>query len=176
MMNLKDNFLYTDDEHVQVLGMQYKSPNLVFYAFLPKQRDGLAAFEKSLTGAKLLEYISKAHETKVTVSFPKFRLEQSLDLGTTLKALGMTDMFDPAKANFNNFAEDSLYVSVVLHKTFLEVGEKGTEAAAATAVIMMAGGAMAMPEQVIFFTADHPFMLALVKDNRHVLFLGRYAT
>jgi serine protease inhibitor len=61
------------------------------------------------------------------VSFPKFRLEQSFDLGNALKALGMKDMFDPVKANFTNFAEpgkgveDNLYVSAVLHKAFLEV-------------------------------------------------------
>jgi serpin B len=68
MMHQKDKFRFTQDKDVQVLGMQYKSPDLVFYAFLPTERNGLEAFEKSLTGAKLLEYIAQAHEQKVIVS------------------------------------------------------------------------------------------------------------
>ena len=111
---------------------------------------------------------------------PKFKLEPpGVALASQLESLGMRTAFDqpPGSANFDRLAprkpEDYLYISQVFHKTFISVDEKGTEAAAATAVAMRAGAAM-HPEQPIEIKADRPFFYAI----QHVpsgacLFVGR---
>ncbi len=120
------------------------------------------------------------HE-QVIVALPKFEINpaQSLALGDTLKALGMPLAFDPAKADFTLIANppspaDRLYISQVFHKAFVKLDEKGTEAAAATAVVMARAGAAAPTKPPSEFKADHPFLFFL----RHVrsgaiLFMGR---
>ena len=118
---------------------------------------------------------------RVIVALPKFEINpaQSLSLGDTLQALGMPLAFDPGKADFTGIANppspaDRLYISKVFHKAFVKLDEKGTEAAAATAVVMMREGTMAPPKSPSEFKADHPFLFVL----RHVssgaiLFMGR---
>jgi serpin B len=122
----------------------------------------------------------------VEAFLPKFKLESSFDLKEALTALGMKRAFhDPRReggAQFDGMSEatdpdDKLYVSAVLHKAFVEVGEKGTEAAAATAVLLQPKKAADEPKLVPFtptFRADKPFVF-LIRDQKTgtVLFLGR---
>jgi serpin B len=104
---------------------------------------------------------------EVSVSMPKFRFERSYDLPEHLKALGMVDAFDQGRADFSGMADSSLSIGAVAHKAFIEVNEEGTEAAAATAVVMITSG----PPR---FYIDHPFLL-LIRDTKHgtILFMGR---
>ena len=173
MMNQTDRFRYFDEGSFQALELPYKGNTLAMVVFLPKSPDGLAAFESSLTPAKLDAWLAKLSSRKVQVSLPKFRLTGEFGLNDALSALGMPDAFHPGKADFSGMTGTrDLAISAVVHKAFVEVEEKGTEAAAATAVVMARSLAIAAPPPV--FRADHPFFF-LIRDLRNgsILFLGR---
>uniref|UniRef100_A0A914VDW4 Serpin domain-containing protein n=1 Tax=Plectus sambesii TaxID=2011161 RepID=A0A914VDW4_9BILA len=174
MMVLKNKFLYAEDVDVQVLGMPYKGEDLHMFAFLPKERDGLAHFEKELSGERLLALIRSTRKTDVTVHFPKFKIEQSFKLNDTLSSLGMTDLFDPVMADLSKITGDKdLVVSAVIHKAFIEVNEQGSEAAATTVRRERLCMPMAPSKQIVF-TADHPFSFIIGNVDGHLLFLGRF--
>lgn len=112
--------------------------------------------------------------TEVEVSLPRFKLEENYDLKTLLSSMGMPDAFDQNKADLSGMAGNKdLYLSQVVHKSFVEVNEEGTEAAAATAAVVMMRCAMIVPR----FTADHPFLF-LIRHNKtsNILFFGRFCS
>jgi serpin B len=183
LMNKQANFGYKDAQDFQILSMPYRGGDLSMVAFLPKQNFGLAAFEKSLSAAQMAGWLKGLIPRQVNVYFPKFKMTEQFSLGDQLKSMGMTDAFDGKTADFSGMNgkkapdKDSLSISAVIHKAFVDVNEQGTEAAAATAVTMM--GAMASigrPISPPIFRADHPFLF-MIRDNRSgaVLFLGRMA-
>lgn len=112
---------------------------------------------------------------KVRLSLPKFKIEYSAQIAKTLKALGIKSAF--ANADFSRMFDEKTdtAISDIIHKTFIEVDEDGTEAAAVTAVVMV-GSAAPRPEEIIDFKADHPFTF-LIRDNKsgETLFIGEYA-
>ncbi len=110
---------------------------------------------------------------QVNVSLPKFKFTSEFSLAATLTQLGMTDAFD-TRANFSGIATvEQLCISAVIHKAFVDVNEEGTEAAAASAV-MMAPTAMRMPEPPVTFKADHPFIFVIRhQPTGAALFVGR---
>jgi len=113
---------------------------------------------------------------KVRLTIPKFKTEQSFELDDALKEMGMASAFKARDANFSGMnGKKNLYIGAAIHKTFLEVGEDGTEAAATTAVIMTKTSAMNDPEETIEFKADRPFIY-MIRDNQTgtILFIGRY--
>jgi serpin B len=111
---------------------------------------------------------------EVEVYLPKFKQTNEFGLGTTLKAMGMTDAFG-SKADFSGMdgRKGWLYISAVVHKAFVDVNEEGTEAAAATAV-MVAPAALPLRQEPLIFKVDHPFVF-LIQDKHtgSILFLGR---
>jgi serpin B len=110
--------------------------------------------------------------TSVSLAMPKFKFENSFGLADQLKALGMTDAFDPDQADFTGMSDrNDLYISAVVHKAFVAVDEKGTEAAAATAVII---GVTSAPLFDVTLTIDRPFIF-LIRDipTGQILFIGR---
>ena len=114
------------------------------------------------------------YKQEVIVSLPKFKMISEFLLNETLEALGMTDAFDVASADFSGMTPDpvGLYISAVVHKAFVDVNEEGTEAAAATAVVMTLRSAMPEPKPV--FRADHPFIFVIRdKSSDSILFVGR---
>ena len=161
---------------VQLLELPYKGERLAMVAILPRERGGLAAIEATLTDERLGEWLQQLDSTdrgEVLVQIPKVQIEGSYQLNEPLKAMGMAIAFDPNRANFRGIAENErLFISQVLHKTFLRVDEKGTEAGAATAVEIQAERSGEPPT----FRADHPFLI-LIRDKPTgaVLFLGRIA-
>lgn len=115
-------------------------------------------------------------QKKVQLTMPKFKTEQGFELSEALKEMGMTSAFNAKGADFSGMnGKKNLYIGAAVHKTFLEVGEDGTEAAAATAVIMTKTSAMHDPEKTIEFKADRPFIY-VIRDNQTgaILFIGRY--
>lgn len=168
---------YFEDDKLQMIDLAYKGGDLGMVAILPKARDGLAAIEAELTDVKLGEWLQKLdtssppdHVQGVFVELPKVQMDRDHDLVDPLKAMGMGIAFDRYRANFRGMSDEQLFISDVLHKTFLRIDEKGTEAAAATAVVM--SGESSGPE--LHFRADHPFLL-LIRDRKTgaILFLGR---
>ena len=186
MMYQKGNFGYYQDADVQVLEMPYKGDNVSMFVLLPNQGGGqplrkpsnpsakkktLADLEKILSPAKLSEWMGKVRRTKIDTWFPKFKMTSEFSLSQQLQALGMKKAF--GDADFSGMdGTKKLYISAVLHKAFVEVNEEGTEAAAATAVVILNKSASRHPS----FRADHPFLF-LIRDKAtgSILFLGRYA-
>jgi serpin B len=187
MMYQKGNFGYYQDADVQVLEMPYKGDKVSMFVLLPNQGGGqpfrrpanpapkkktLGDIEKMLSPAKLSEWLGKVRRTKVDTWFPKFKMISQFSLSDKLQALGMKKAF--GDADFSGMdGSKRLYLSAVLHKAFVEVNEEGTEAAAATAVVIRTRSARPMEPR---FRADHPFLF-LIRDKAtgSVLFLGRYA-
>ena len=158
---------YMENADFQLVEFVYKDKEVSMVVILPKRNDGLADVEKKLSAKALAEALSAARFAKLLVSLPKFKLTEEFNLGDDLAALGMKDAFRP-NADFSGITpSESLSISAVIHKAFVEVDEKGTEAAAATAAIMAAGG-------VTQFRADHPhFFVVRHNATGSILFLGR---
>ena len=135
---------------------------------------GSKQLEKELNLEKLREWThsSKMFQKKVEVFLPKFRLDESYGLKNPLSDLGMPDAFSLSNADFSGITGNrDLFVSAVVHKAFVEVNEEGTEAAAATAVVMMLES-FTQPSPIIRF--DHPFLFFIRHNNSgSILFWGR---
>jgi len=174
-------FGYWEDETLQVLELPYVGKDLAMVVLLPRKRDGLAELEEALSVANLERWTGRLAPRKVVVHLPKFKMTWGTkDLTQALIAMGMPDAFSPAKADFSGMDGNRpggerawLYISQVLHKAFVEVNEEGTEAAAATAVVMRL---LAMPDPPPSFRADHPFLF-LIREQAtgSILFMGRVA-
>jgi len=173
MMRQTEDFKYMEGEDFKALGLPYKNNELSMIIFLPNKADGLPAFEKALTAEGIAKSIAKMREEEVLVALPKFKMTSEFELSKTLQSMGMTDAFWLPPADFSGMTgKKDLFIAKVIHKAFVEVNEKGTEAAAATAVVMHL--AVAMPSKTKVFRADHPFLF-LIRDNRtgSILFIGR---
>lgn len=174
MMHIKKKFRYFNHRDLDstILAMDYKGSRLSMVIVLPNKRDGLAEVEAKLAKADLYEIDRGLHSVEVEVSLPRFKLEESLELVEYLQAMGMKDLFDEVRSDLSGISGNrDLFVSNVIHKAFLEVNEKGSEAAAATGVVMMM---RAMPVGPPEFVADHPFLF-YIRDHQTglVLFAGR---
>lgn len=177
MMYGKRHVRYADVGPVQMIDLPYKGERLSMSIILPKTRDGLAAVEAQLSDKAIAGWLGELDEgqpREVHVHVPKVKVESSYQLVEPLKQMGMGIAFEPGEANFRGIAETDLFISQVVHKTFLRIDEKGTEAAAATGVEVELTSAPVIEPPT--FRADHPFLL-LIRDKRTgaVLFLGRIA-
>jgi serpin B len=173
MMYQKGHFRFAAAEGLQLLEMPYRGGQLAMTVLLPSDRDGLARLEESLSADKLDGWLGKLQSREVSVFVPKFKLTSEFTLNGTLAALGMTLPFS-ANADFSGMdGQRDLYISAVIHKAFVDVNESGTEAAAATGVMMRALAARPTARPLVF-RADHPFVF-LIRDTRtgSILFLGR---
>ena len=178
MMHATKKFKHVEDGGglgCQILELPYQGEDLSMVILLPHDTHGLAKLEEGLTHDKLrkaLQSVAQSHPHKVEVSLPRFKLTQQFALKDILANMGATDMFDEFKADFSGITSgpEKLYVSHVIHKAFVEVIEKGTEAAAATAVAMMTKMALLNP----MFCADHPFLFMICHNKSGaILFMGR---
>src|SRR5262249_13930745 len=121
--------------------LPFKGDKVALVVIAPRKRDGWPKLEAGLTGEKLTAWLGKLQRRAVILALPKFKLETDYGLHDTLKNLGMKRAFDARQADFSGMSasrhpDDQLFISKVLHKAFVEVNEKGAEAAAATAVVM----------------------------------------
>jgi serpin B len=177
MMRQTGTFRYFDGGPFQALELPYVGDDLSMIVLLPKEADGLAALEESFTSKNLTRWLSKLAKSKVAVELPRFTLSQRLDLKDVLSAMGMPLAFDGKKADFSGVnGQNDLFLSAVLQKAFVEVNEKGTEAAVAT-VVEQAKSAPGPDDDLVFsFRADHPFVF-MIRDKHtgSILFLGRLA-
>ncbi|XP_067108385.1 leukocyte elastase inhibitor-like isoform X2 [Osmerus mordax] len=178
MMYQKTKFPLTfiPEANCQILELPYVGKDLSMLIMLPNEITGLTKLEKNLSYENFLEWTrpDMMDMQEVQVGLPRFKLEQTLDLKAKLTSMGMTDAFDHALADFSGMSpSNNLVLSKVIHKAFVEVNEEGTEAAAATAAVMMLRCAM-MPAS---FIADHPFLF-FIRHNptNSVLFYGRYCS
>ena len=129
-------FKYAENDQLQILELPYTGGELAMDVLLPKPQSNITKLETSLKLADFKSVLAKLASEKVEVFLPRFKLEKELSLNESLKELGMKDAFDENAADFSGISKTFLYITQVIHKSFVEVNEEGTEAAAATAVIM----------------------------------------
>ncbi len=171
MMSQWDDMSYLRGEDFAVVDLAYKGSPISMLIIVPDEGK-FAEIESALTPAQLESIRSGLGMASVKLSMPKFKFESSFGLSQALKDLGMPDAFDPNRADFSGMTEKpELFISDVVHKAFVDVNEEGTEAAAATAVVMEV---MAMPLEEAELTIDRPFLFLIHdRSNGSVLFLGR---
>lgn len=175
MHHFKVGLPYARLRELQVLELPYEQEKLSMVVLLPKAVDGLASLEKQLTRKKLDKWLSalKLVPGGVQVWLPKFKMTSEFQMKETLSQMGMGLAFSQ-QADFSgiNGKSDDLLISEVVHKAFVDVNEKGTEAAAATGVMMATRSMPVAPQEI--FRADRPFLF-LIRENKSgsILFLGR---
>lgn len=172
-MHQTSSFRYAETDTAQVLEMNYDGTPLAFDIILPKAVGGLGELERSLTQDKLTVWFSGLSSRKVDVSMPKFRAESQFQLQKVLSRMGMAEAFSRS-ADFSGIdGRRDLFVGSIVHKAFVDVGEQGTEAAAATGITVRPL-AMRREEEPVVFRADHPFLF-FVRDTTTgtILFAGR---
>jgi serpin B len=179
-MHLTQFYHYLSNDDLQLVQLPYVNNEVSMVIILPKKKDGLADIEKKLSPKMLKDVLAAAKSTNVSMSLPKFKMTERFNLSNDLIAMGMRDAFTPKVADFTGMEdkvspEGSLFISKVVHKAFVDVHEEGTEAAAATAVIMSRPSSVGLePPPPVPFTADHPFLF-MVRHNAtgSILFMGR---
>jgi serpin B len=174
MMTRKGNYRYKETKDLQILELPYVGDRLSMLVLLPREKDGLPNLESRLTSDFLAEAKNKFWEHEVIVHLPKFKVETGFNLNEALISLGISEAFDMDKANFAGMdgKENWLYIDLVIHKAFVEINEEGTEAAAATAVVMQSLGS----SKPVEFRADHPFLFLIrERETGSILFIGRYS-
>ncbi len=183
MMRQTRNFTYLDDDKFQILEMPYKGTlisgttkrvNMVI--FLPKQFNKLPLIESQLTFEKMEVYVSELREQymqRVRVFFPRFTIQISYKLTKALSDLGLALVFTKNADLSAISKEPVIFISDVIHKAFVEVNERGTEAAAVTAISVV-GASIGPRKEPPVFRADHPFIF-LIQDSqtKTILFIGK---
>ncbi|XP_054841338.1 serpin B3-like [Eublepharis macularius] len=176
MMKQTDVFSWAQIQNpkMQVLDLPYDQGDLSMLILLPHDKGGLDQLQEELTYAKLKEWTSPSNMKKeqLTVSLPKFKLEEQYGLPLALKVLGMKDAFTRGKADLTGMSENrDIFITEVVHKAYVEVNEEGTEAAAATGAVV--GTTSAKPG----FIVDRPFIF-FIRHNitQSILFVGTLRT
>ncbi len=171
MMFKEDKFPYYENENLQVLELPYTGNDLSMVVFLPAEKNGLDSLEKELSLKKIELWMSKMYKRKVRVYLPRFKVKTKYYLGNILSSMGMADAFS-YKADFSGMTGNKeLKISKAIHQAYINVNEEGTEATAATGIVMELKG---LPRPSPVFNADHPFLFLIVhKKTRTILFMGR---
>ncbi len=172
MMHQEKSFNYMENADLQLLELPYAGRDLAMLVLLPKEIEGLAALEENLTADNIQTWGRQLRKQKVKVYLPRFKMTSQFSLAQTLAAMGMPDAFQPKAADFSGIAGSrDLFISAIVHKALVEVNEEGTEAAAATGIMV---GVTSLPPPTPVFRADHPFIF-LIQDKvtKSVLFMGR---
>lgn len=178
MMRQKNefNFIFLEDVQTKMVEIPYKGKELSMFILLPMEVDGLKKLEEQLTADKLLEWTRAENMNMIDLylSLPRFKVEEKYELPDPLKHMGMVDAFDSQKADFSGMSStQSLVVSKVLHKSFVEVNEEGTEAAAATGMEIGITSVKITKD----FNCNHPFLFFIKhKDTNNILFFGRMSS
>lgn len=171
MMHESKSLAYARGNNYQAIELPYAGETASMLILLPDVGK-YADFERSLDASTIDTIESNLDQQAVELSLPKFKVEAAFSLNEALAALGMPDAFDQGKADFSGMTgQPDLFISSVLHKAYVDVNEDGTEAAAATAVVMEL---KSMPVSPVVVTVDRPFIfLILDQESGTILFMGR---
>ena len=166
---------YFEDENATGFMKRYKGGKYAFVAMLPNEGVTVSEYIASLDGESLNALLANPQYATVHTSIPKFETEYSVEMSEILKNMGMTEAFDMYNADFEGLGTSTagnIFISRVLHKTFISVGEKGTKAGAAT-IVEMKDGAAAEPTEPKEVYLDRPFVYMLVDcENNIPFFIG----
>jgi len=164
-MMYSDENRYLEDDDASGFIKYYADRKYAFAALLPDEGVSVAEYVQSLDGASLRKMLLDAETVTVETAIPKFTCEYDVEMSAILKAMGMTNAFSGDLADFSGLGhstEGDLCISRVLHKTFIQVDEKGTKAGAATAVEVVTESVMMLPENVKRVYLDRPFVYMLI--------------
>ncbi len=166
---------YLEDGSATGFIKYYADRKYAFAALLPNEGVSVADYVASLTGEGLMGTLDNAQDVEVKTAIPKFEFEYSVEMSDILQSMGMADAFDVGAADFTGLgrsADGNIFISRVLHKTYIAVDEKGTKAGAATAVAMGAGAAAPVEEPKTVYL-DRPFVYMLIDCETHLpIFIG----
>jgi serpin B len=171
-MSRRGQTLFTEGEDYQAVFLSYKGRRAAMLILLPRVGQ-FESFERSLDAQRVDDILGQLQSQDVMLFLPKFEFSSEYALGDTLAAMGMPDAFDPQNADFtamidSNQVDENLFISQVVHKAFVAVDEIGTEAAAATGVVV---GITSMPHEV---RIDRPFIFVIYDQETNTdLFVGR---
>jgi serpin B len=171
MMKQTERFGYAEGEGYQAVELPYVGDEMSMVNMLPAA-ERFDQFESSLDAERVRAITEQIERQNVTLTMPKFEFESKFGLADTLAGMGMSDAFSPEEADFSGIdGAENLFITDVVHKAFVSVDEAGTEAAAATGVVM---GVTSAPAEPVEVTVDHPFIF-LIRDveTGAILFVGR---
>lgn len=173
-MNKKDDYPYFENDEVQALSLNYKEDNLSALIILPKNGKDVNNYIESFTTQKYATIVMNLCKNKIRLSTPKFVINFEDELKPYFNSLGMIEAFTD-NADFSAMSKTNrLKIAKILHKTFIEVDEEGTEAAGATAVVMRK---KAMPKKEIEMIVDHPFLFIIrseqLPSGHDILFISK---
>lgn len=166
---------YLEDEKAAGFMKYYKGSKYAFVAMLPNEGVSVSEYIASLNSESVNALLTNPQHTTVHTAIPKFETEYAVEMSEILKTMGMTKAFDSDNAEFEGLGTSTagnIFISRVIHKTFISVGEKGTKAGAAT-VVEMTDGAVAEPREPKKIYLDRPFVYMLVDcENKIPFFIG----
>jgi len=173
LMIQSGRYPYYRGDRFQAVSLPYGSGRVSLYVFLPDEGVGLDALIRKISAEQWATWMTQFRQTQGYVALPRFQISYEVELNRALTALGMGEAFDPNAANFEAVLStpSRLYINTVKHKTFVEVNEEGTEAAATTSVDVLATSAIS--QQTFTMIVNRPFLCAL-RDNETgtLLFVG----
>jgi len=170
MMSQKGVYGYYETDTFQAVSLPYgKEGALAMYIFLPNSNSNLATFLQQLTPENWNDWMPEFTNINGTIEIPRFKIEYEVELQNTLTALGMAGIFDSSKADFSRMTTDNnVAVDSVTHKTFVEVNEEGTEAAAVTSTGLTRSSRLPFEMNV-----NRPFFCAIQDQTTGtILFMG----
>ncbi|MBQ8802909.1 MAG: serpin family protein [Tyzzerella sp.] len=176
-MMRSEEYQYLEDENATGLIKYYKDQKYAFAALLPKEGITVSDYVASLTGEALHTMLENSEEVKVNAVIPKFESEFDIEMSQVLIDMGMKNAFYAEAADFSGIGEVppgyNLVINRVLHKTFLEVDEKGTEAGAATIVEIAKETSLREPEEMKEVRLDRPFVYMIIDCESNIpIFMG----
>ena len=172
MMSQSGRYRYYENETFQSVSLPYGKGRMSLYIFLPRKDINIDTFQQQLASENWQQWMNQFQMRQGSVQLPRFKFDYDIQLNNALKSLGMDAAFDGSRADFSNMSSASLVINEVKHKTFVEVNEQGTEAAASTSVGMALTSAR-MPDEPFQMVVDRPFFCA-IRDNQTgtILFMG----
>jgi len=174
-MSASGEYYYFENKELQAIYLPYGNEKIGMYVFLPAKNIKFADFIKKINSASYKQYLDGFFKRDGRVELPKFKIEYAMTLNDQLKSLGIKDAFED-RADFSKIFEvaEKIKISQVIHKTFVDVNEEGTEAAAVTAIFAIPGCAAGYaPPKPFEMIVDRPFFFAITeRETKSILFMG----
>ena len=179
LMRQSGYYPYYEESAFQAVRLPYQGDRVGMYLFLPSKESGLPAFLRTLTSAQWghwMRTFTEFTETEGMVGLPRFKFEHNVDLLPILANLGMSEAFDPERAQFDGLALPAIpiYIGQAIHRAVVEVNEEGTEAAAVSAIVFLAASPQrSKPPRTFQMILDRPFFFVIRDDHSNmILFMG----
>ncbi len=174
MMHQEEEFMYMDNETYSAVKLPYGNRSYNMTVLLPNEGKSVAEMMGTLDARGLTGIGKSMDKCIVDLKLPRFSTEMELPLNDIIGKLGAPSMFKPGVADFRNFASGNIFISKMLQKAKIEVGEEGTKAAAVTAAMMVGASLVQHEPRRVEFHANRPFVYMITDENGAILFLGQY--